>query len=143
MAIVAVEGWFIAHLLRQSGRFLLAVDELRLGVPASPERARSSTKPVSWQVDHATQFALVAVSRGAAEINWTHATGHGIGQVYREVDRTVSAAFGVTGTPAAALLLAHGTIVSKVTAGATKIRSFVTRITACLVIILNNPAVHP
>ncbi len=174
LAGVAAEGWFIAHLLKQSGRFLLAVDELRAGAPAVS--ATEPTSPVGlpipdvtvhdldgrpraisdlleqgrrvmlvfsdpscgpcaalrpevrrWQTDHAPRFTIVVISRGEASANRAHAAEHGLVRVYLEADRNVSAAFGVTGTPAAVLISADGAIESEVAGGATAIRALVER----------------
>ena len=183
LAGVAAEGWFIAHLLKQSGRFLLAVDELRSGTaptagsPGSPvvrsmpsvtvrdldgrdhpisdllERGRPvmlvfsdpSCGPCAalrpdirrWQTEHALRFTLAVISRGEAAVNRTHAAEHGIERVYLETDRNASAAFGVTGTPAALLISAEGEIESEVAGGATAIRALVERATRRPTIALN------
>lgn len=180
---IAVEGWFIAHLLKQSGRFLLAVDELRGAPAASPAAAGSpiglpvpdvtirdldgrdyrisdlltptrrvllvfsdpSCGPCAalradirrWQTDHAPRFTLAVISRGDTAVNRAHAAEHGLAHVYLETERNVSVAFGVTGTPAAVLIAAGGTIESEVAGGAAAIRALVDRATQRPTIPLN------
>ena len=183
LAGLAAEGWLIAHLLRQNGRVLLAVDELRagsapvartpdarVGVPIPDVTVRDlegRVRPVSslfergrrsmlifsdpscgpcaalrpdirrWQSDYAPRLALAVISRGELATNRAHAAEHGLEQVYLESDRDVSAAFGVTGTPAAVLISADGTIESEVVGGATAIRALVQQATQRPTIPLN------
>ena len=180
---VAAEGWFIAHLLRQSGRFLIAVDELKVGTANAPTASASPVDrpipdvairdlegrehPISdllnrgrrvllifsdpscgpcaalrpdirrWQTDHAPRFTLAVISCGDAAANRAHAAEHGLERVYLENDRHVSAAFGVTGTPAAVLISADGKIESEVAGGATAIRALIERSTQRPMIPLN------
>lgn len=184
LTAVVVEGWLIAHLLRQSGRFLLAVDELQGTTPT--ERPVAAETPVGrlvpvvevedldgrrqplaallergrkvmlvfsdptcgpcaalrpevrrWQTEHASRLTIAVVSRGEAEANRLHAAEHGLERVYLESERAVSAAFGVTGTPAAVLISAEGRIESEVAGGAAAIRALVAKTTARPTIPLN------
>ena len=186
---VAAEGWLIAHLLRQNGRVLLAVDELRAGsvpVPKTPDSRvgvpipdvnvrdlDGRVRPVSsllehgrrtmlifsdpscgpcaalrpdirrWQTEHAPRLTLAVISRGELATNRAHAAEHGLEQVFLETERDVSAAFGVTGTPAAVLMSGDGTIESEVAAGATAIGALVQRATQRPTIPLNGTPRSP
>ena len=63
-----------------------------------------------WQQEHARALTVAIISRGTTLANREKATEHGISNVLLQQDREVAGAYGVRGTPAAALIMPDGTI---------------------------------
>lgn len=95
-----------------------------------------------WQIIHEAAFTIVVVGGGPVEANRAKAAEHGIATMLIQPDRSVSEAFGCTGTPCAVLISPDGTIASAPAGGPGPIRTLVERV-ADASLDLTVPVVQP
>jgi methylamine dehydrogenase accessory protein MauD len=81
----------------------------------------------SWQEEHAGEFTVVPISRGASEESRAKASEHGLGGVLVQEDWEVSKIYQVHGTPSAVLVRPDGTIGSLVAEGNEEVEDLVSR----------------
>lgn len=79
----------------------------------------------AWREQHAGQLAIALVSRGDAEENRPHAEEHGLERLLLDPDGGAADAFGVLGTPSAALVLPGGRVLAGPVPGADAIHALV------------------
>ena len=77
-----------------------------------------------WQREHGDRLLIVPIGRGDTQVNQAKSKAFGLEHVLLQVDREVSEAYKVQGTPSA-VLIKGGVITSPLAAGADEIRALV------------------